>query len=88
MIVKRKITQTVLGNSDVLHRVVLESDDCAEFGEKTQLIKLNMLKQIVNDPHLAYCDTFDFEILTMKYYQGKWIIETKYTEKRSENQSL
>lgn len=87
MISKRKETVIELGNGDVTHKVTLESDECVKEGEAATLIKIGMLKQICLNPHLVFCKTFDFETLTMKYWQGRWIIESKYTELLKQNQS-
>ncbi len=83
MIKKRIHIPIIQGNLDILHRNILESESCPLVGNKSDLIRKTMLKQIAEDPTLLRCGPLDFEILKMAFQQDKWVIETQATERKN-----
>jgi hypothetical protein len=84
MIEKIRTLQVPLGNKDILHKTILEGIESPSAGDKATLIKIEMLRQIVLNPHLVYCNTLDFETLKMEYIGGRWVLETRAVERFKE----
>jgi hypothetical protein len=85
MVDTKKTYSVKQGNGDVLHRTVFKSVECPRYGEKSRLVKVTMLRHIVDNPDIAGSANVDFGSLSMKYQHGCWIIEATAIEGAEES---
>ena len=78
MINKRQKIEVDRGEGEILHRILIESIEMSKDSEESRLFKMNLFREIVNSPEVIY---FNFDNFSIKYTQGKWIVESNYLER-------
>lgn len=81
MIDKKKYITIELGNLDVLHKLVYETQNCDWGSEKSAYILNETFRMFQTNPELTMCGPLAFETLNMKHDGMKWIITFLATEK-------
>lgn len=71
---KLRTTRTRVGEDQVRHRNVLESDECPAEGIQSTQQQQFLLATLANTPTMQMCGTKPFEKLKMSW-NGKWVIE-------------
>lgn len=82
MIEKYKTYALEQGDLSILHKVVIESPECAPNGEKYEFFLLEILKHLGTNKEVIRCGPGLFEHMDIKYKQGKWIVTMTAIEKK------
>jgi hypothetical protein len=84
MIKEIKHLTALQGNGDILHRIILRSEDCDQFGERARYIKNNMLRAAVDNPDLLGYKFYEFYSLKLEHFQGAWQLTASIIEPKEE----
>jgi hypothetical protein len=64
--------KAVQGNGDILHRIVLRTEECDIYGEKAKILKNGILRNVAENPDLLGYGFMDYYSLKFEYINGAW----------------
>jgi len=78
-------TRVKLQNGSTRYRHVLASEECAPDGMRSDFLRFELIRLLVDTPDLAACGPVFFNRLLIRHDGSKWVAEMEATVKEESN---